>query len=94
MLKYYINIHAIQWMVAGVTGVSVVKHVVGDRGKGVVQNQSLVMEEPIAQKNMDVGRTKSATLKNAPVSKNNTIIHSTLSLDEQNNLNNSNNSKC
>merc|ERR1719495_2459557 len=53
-------------MVSGVSGVSVVKHVVEDRRKEVAQIQRLHMEELIVKKNMDLETKIIATLKNAP----------------------------
>merc|ERR1719397_1450245 len=54
-------------MVSGVSGVSVVKHVVEDRRKELAQIQHLHMEELIVKKNMDLETKMIATLKNAPV---------------------------
>ena len=54
-------------MVSGVSGVSVVKHVVEDWRKELAQIQPLHMEELIVKKNMDLETKIIATLKNAPV---------------------------
>ena len=54
-------------MVSGVSGVSVVKHVVEERRQELAQIQRLHMEELIVKKVMDLETKIIATLKNAPV---------------------------
>ena len=76
-------------MVSGVSGQNVLNHVVEVRRKELAQIQHLHMEELIVWlKDTDLEMKKVATLKIALASKNNTFIHSPISLDEQNNLNN------
>ena len=54
-------------MVSGVSGVSVVKHVVEERRQELAQIQRLHMEELIVKKVMDLETKIIATLKNALV---------------------------